>query len=303
VSPFTLPRGTRGHSSQVLITQRKSALRDLYLSPHPLLVIAALVGLISAAFLPSVRSLFSIWNGDHYRTYEHGFLILGVSAWLLIRQRQVMGSLLRSPSWIALALLVTAVLLWFAAIYYDVEALHQAVLPAAFFLGTWAILGWPIARLTAFPFAYLYFANPGWSQLNDLLVRMAVAVERAMLWLSRIPCEVQGALVHIPEGTFEVEPGCNGLSFLLVATAVAALIAHLERLPMRRGAQLVAIAALVAFLANTIRIHSIILIGHFTRMTHPIVADHKLFGWMIFAVCLAAFVFIVRRRLPAAPGA
>jgi exosortase len=281
----------------------KRALRELYLSPHPLLVIAALVGLISVAFLPSVRSSFSIWNGDHYRTYEHGFLILGVSAWLLIRQRQAFGSLSRSPNWIALASIIPAILVWFVAYEHDIEALHQAVLPAMFFLGTWAVLGWPIARLTAFPFAYLYFANPAWSQLNELLVRFAVAVERAMLWLSGIPYEVRGDLVRIPEGTFQVEPGCNGLSFLLVATAVAALIAHLERLSMRRGAQLLVIAAVVALLANTIRIHSIILIGHFTRMTHPIVADHKLFGWVVFAICLAAFVFIVRRRLPAASGA
>jgi exosortase len=275
----------------------KSALRELYLSPHPLLVIAAVVGLISAAFLPSVRSLFSIWNGDDYRTYEHGFLILAVSGWLLIRQRQTLGNLSRSPNWIALASLIPAIAVWLVAYEYDIEALHQAVLPAAFFLGTWAVLGGPSARLTAFPFAYLYFANPGWSQLNDLLVRFAVVVESAMLWFSRIPYEVQGVLIGIPEGTFEVEPGCNGLSFLLVATAVAALIAHLERLPLRKGAQLLAIAALVALLANTIRIHSIILIGHFTRMSHPIVADHKLFGWVIFAACLAAFIFIVRGRL------
>ncbi|MBS0394343.1 MAG: EpsI family protein, partial [Proteobacteria bacterium] len=102
---------------------------------------------------------------------------------------------------------------------------------------------------------------------------------------------------------FKVTEGCSGVQFLTVALATAALYAFLERLPRRSALMLLALSAVVAELANWIRIVAIIEIGHVTHMQSPIVEHHDVLSWGIFAAAMVPFLWLARRHAPAAAPA
>lgn len=263
---------------------------------RPPQLVAAIAALVLILFWLSARSLVPIWDADTYRTYAHGWLVLAVGVWLLVRERRALASAALEPfpaAWLAVG---ASILVWASGWFLGFQVVHQAALPLILLTAIWAALGEQVARACLFPIAYLYFAIPIW-RVDGPLIWLCVKVETGLLWVSGIPAQVSGNLIRIPEGLFAVESGCDGLHFLLVATALAALLGHLNRDPVRARLKLIALAAGIAVAANTIRIHSIFLIGHFTGMQSPLVLDHYAFGYAIFAAAMVTF-FWFYTRLP-----
>jgi exosortase len=255
--------------------------------------VAGITGLVLLACWPSVRALVPVWNGETYGTYVHGWLVLAVSIWLMWRQRAALRAAAWRPYPLAWAGVGVATLCYVAGLLLHFKSVQQGSIPLLVLTTTWAALGYQVVRLCLFPIGYLYFAIPVWI-INAPLVWLCVQVERLLLWVSGIPSTVSGTDIRIPEGVLEIESGCNGLHFLIVATAIAALLGYLERLPVARRVQMIALAAGMAFVANTVRIHSLFLIAHETNMTSGLITSHHTYGLVIFAVAMSVFFVLVR---------
>jgi len=264
-------------------------------------LIGALALAVSLVYWPSTVVLYEVWSDFVNITYTHGWLILAVCIALLWRARHEIAAAPTRPWPLAAAALAAAVALWLVCYRASMEDAHVAVFPALFWLAAAAAFGWPVSRLLIFPVAFFFFAIPTWSQLANPLQSLTVLAMRGFLGLTGPHAQIDGALIHIPNGSFVIEEGCSGLHFLIVGLAVAALHGELRRDPPRtRFAQLALMAGL-SLVANWVRVYTVIEAGYLTDMRSYLVSvSHYWFGWGVFAVALVAFFWLSTWFSPAA---
>ena len=113
-----------------------------------------------------------------------------------------------------------------------------------------------------------------------------------------IPVFVEGNLVHLPAGSFEVAGGCSGIGFIPVGTSLATLYGYLYYSERRAQLLLIGIALLIAMIINWIRVFTVILIGNASHMQSPIVGDHATLGWIMFAIAMVPLFYFAHRLHP-----
>jgi len=264
-------------------------------------IAVAVIAATIAVYFQTFVDLWPKWTGGTESSYSHGPLIAAVSLWLIWRARADLHGVVVRPALWALPAALALSLLWLVAARAHIMTVYAALWPLLGFAILLAACGWRVARVFAFAFAYLWFAVPMWDYLTRLLQTLTVIVVGAMNTLTRVPSEVVGDFVYLPQGTFEIAAGCSGLHFFMVALAIGALAGevHRDRWPTRL--LLVALAAALALVTNWLRVYIIILAGYLSDMQHYLVTvDHYKFGWVIFAVAMAAYFFVLH-RLPSHP--
>lgn len=261
-------------------------------SPQLLIVLGALA-LTALLYWPTSLEIVELWGDTVRRRYTHGWVVLAVTVGLLWRDRYVLATVLLQPprlGWVPLALGSIA---WLVGYNVGLLALSTLVMPMLMLAATWAAGGWALTRRAAFAVLFLYFALPVWELLNPLLLWLTAVLN---LWFTRlvgIPVVMDGNVIHIPEGWFEIAGGCSGLHFFIVALAIATLHGHIDRDDARSRAMLLALAGGLALATNWIRVFIIIVAGHLTDMQHFLVkVDHYYFGWVLFSFVLVGYVFL-----------
>jgi exosortase A len=265
--------------------------------PWPLgLFKVGLFAVVFAALWPTTRSLLGLWEDAELTTYTHGYLIALISAWLLWRSGSHDEDL--RPSIVACVPLAVMSVVWLVAVRAGIQSVHQVLLPAMLWLAIYAALGARQARRAVFAVAFLYFAIPVWGEINAWLLAATVWAVDGLLHLTGVTAYVDGNVVHLAAGVFEIAGGCSGLHFFIVALAIAALYGELNADRLTRRLQLLGLATVLALLTNWLRVYLIILAGYLTDMQHYLVrVEHYRFGWVVFVFLTIAF-FLIARRLP-----
>lgn len=264
--------------------------------------VLVIVAVALAACWPTVLALHGRWTHWTETTYTHGYLVAAICLYLLWRANVRQPPPHRPARTIpALVALIIAGLLWAFAVRAGIVALELLLLPMLLLLAIWAACGTHAARRSAFAVGFLYFALPLWDSVNSLFQGATVLAVRGMLRLVDIPSHFVGNFVQIPAGIFEIEGGCSGLHYAMVALALGALMGELRGDGWRGRAKLLVLAGGLAVLTNWIRVFTIILAGHYTDMQHYLVArSHYNYGWALFAVAMVVF-FLVERRMSLPP--
>jgi EpsI family protein len=229
---------------------------------------------------------------------SQGFLIVPIAFWLSHRALASEPAQTADPAWwwlLPTALVSFTWLFWHAA---TVTVLEQAAATILIWTAAASVLGWRHGRALLFPVGYVFVAIHVWDALLPVLQPLTAAAAGFLSGLLGIPTHLEGNLVHIPNGTFEIEEGCAGLRYFVSAIAIAALYAHLEYRRWSSRVAIIAFAALLAVIGNWIRVVLVIRAGHVSGMDHPWVKDHADVGWVIFAVTLIP-LFAFGRRLEA----
>lgn len=261
-----------------------------------------IVAVALAACWPTLVGLHNRWTLWSETTYTHGYLIAAISLYLLWRAnvRHPAPSRPARPL-VAFAALILFGFLWAFAVRAGIVALELFLFPVLLLLAIWAGCGIQAARRSAFAVGFLYFALPLWDTVNGLFQGATVLAVRGMLRLVDIPAYFVGNFVQIPAGVFEIEGGCSGLHYAMVALALGALMGEMRGDGWQGRIKLLALAGGLAVLTNWIRVFTIILAGHFSDMQHPLVADsHYNYGWMLFAAAMVVF-FVIERRMTLPP--
>jgi exosortase len=259
-----------------------------------LALIAGLAFAVALVCWPSSVILADKWADTVNLGYTHGWLVLGLCAALVWRSRRdIAGAASARSAW-ALALLAAAMLGWLVSYRASVETVELPLVAVIFWLAVAAALGWAVARVMLFPAAFFLFAVPIWDPAP--LRILTVKAVHALLWLTGPPAVFTGDFVKIPNGTFVIEDGCSGVHFMIVGLAVAALYGELERDPWRMRLRQLALIAVLAVIANWIRVYTVIEAGYLTDMQSYLVrVSHYGFGWCVFAVALIVFFWLAPR--------
>lgn len=247
-----------------------------------------------AACWPSAAVLGTIWmDVDH----AHGYVVAAAAFWLIFRERQAINTAPARVSLLAFVGLLIVGLAWAVTWRAGLQALHLVLLPVMMGLAVYAAFGFAVASRLVFPLGYLYLGLPVWEIFGGTLQWLTVRVTDVILQLVGIPAHVEGNFVHLTDGIFEVASGCSGLHFFIVGLALAALLGELEKQSLFRRAALIALMTALAMVANWIRVVVIVIAGYATHMQHYLVRKHTGFGWIVFTVVVALFLWMSRKML------
>jgi exosortase A len=269
----------------------------------PRLLPLALATAVFFIYWPTATTLMKSWGDEAGTTYTHGYLIVALCAWLLVRDRAPLLLFESGRRYLPFACLALTSFLWLVAVLAGIQLIHQVLLPVLMWLALWSFFGPSAAMRAWFPIAYLYFAIPVWDEINFILQGATVVAVDVMLQITGIAAYVEANMVHIGPGSFEIAGGCSGLHFFIVALAIGALYGEINRDTFKVRAQLLLLAVVIGVVTNWLRVYIIIVAGYLTDMQHYLVrVEHYTFGWVVFAFTMIVY-FLVARRFPAAAEA
>lgn len=264
--------------------------------------LAALAGAALAILLLFWRDVFDLatlwWTST---TYGHCLFILPVVAWLVWTRRHALAQLQPAAWWPGLALVAAGGLGWLVGEAAGVAAARQFGLLIAIQGATVTILGPHVGRALLFPLAYAFFAIPFGEWLEPPLQQVTVSIVMPLLHLSGVPAAVDGVLIHAGPYYFEVAEACSGSKFVLSMLAFGALVANTCFRSWRRRAVFLAVSLVVPVLANGVRAFGTIYAAQVVGLEAAAGVDHLVYGWLFFALVMAAVMAAGWRWFDRAP--
>lgn len=252
---------------------------DITSKHKPLSILILMLLAYSLLNLPVVNTLWRHSFDDG--TYSHAYLIPLISLYLLylVSNHQLI-TFRDKPSLLAIGATFTLAL----AFYVSVNAQMSLGYWLCFlFLGISLVFNvFRFNKYLMFPLVYFIFLIPLWGSLTTPLQSLSVVAVSFMMSFTGIPVYVHAPYVEIPAGTFEIAHGCSGLRYVLTSLAISSLYVFLFIRDRKKAFIFFALALLGGLVTNWIRITLLILIGHWTDMTHSLMNDHNHFGWYIF---------------------
>ncbi len=264
-------------------------------SALPLALVLCLWAAVALLYWPSTLELHRLWTNWSGETYTHGYLILLLSIWLIVRDRKGLAVTPVRPEPLALIPLVLMSALWVWFWRAAMQEPQVLILPLILLAALFASLGRRFARAIAFPIGFLYFAMPFWGDINGIVQELSAKATGALIWLTGIPAYMQGDFVRLPGGFIEIARSCSGLHELIVGLALAALYGKLAGDPWRRRLVWLAVMGALSLAINWVRIFTVVVAAYETDMRSSLVKNHYWLGWWLFAFAFAAFLWWTAR--------
>jgi EpsI family protein len=228
--------------------------------------------------------------------YSHGYLVCGLTLWLLVERLRELRHAVFLPSTAGLCALLCATALYSALQQIDLTNGMFAILPIVLLALLWACGGVGLLRAGALPVLLLIFAIPLWDPVAPHLQDLATVMVREMLQFSGIPAFSEGLVIRTSRAAVEVAAACSGMTFLLASLTLCSFYSIAWIRSWFRGLVLVCAGVIVAIVSNWVRIYIITVAGHFSDMQHYlIVEDHEFFGWALFSVFMLGLIMFARR--------
>ncbi|WP_174280564.1 exosortase A [Sphingomonas bacterium] len=264
-----------------------------------LIVLTAVVAGLIATFRADVRSLAHIWWTS--TTFGHCLFVGPVVAWLVWNRRRELARL-EPVAWApGLLLVASGGMCWLAGDAAGVTFARHLGLVVMAQGAAVTLLGPKVSRGLCFPIAYTLFLVPFGEGLEEPLQRATVAMVMPLLHAAGIPASVDGVLITIPNGFFEVAEACSGAKFVIAMIAYGALVANVCLVAWPRRAAFMAVALVVPVLANGIRAFATIYVASLTSVERATGYDHIVYGWMFFGLVMAVTLALGWRWFDRAP--
>lgn len=254
-----------------------------------------------------VATTANFWNLDQW---QHCWLVLPISGFLVWRKRQELAALPIQGSWMGLPFLLGSLALFWIGYRVDnyfIGIGSVYILVAALII--W-LFGWRWMKSLAFPWAFLFFALPLLFLESGLAFRLRLIMSDASVFLlnaTGVHTVQQGTailsapdvLIGVPQGaqfSVDVADPCSGIRSLFALTMVTALYSYFSIKPFWKQLLLFACAVPLAVVGNMARIMMLtigtiavgpkIAIG---SLEHPSLF-HQFAGYLVFIVALGGMI-------------
>lgn len=233
-------------------------------------------------------SMIHVWINSS--NFNHCFLILPASIFLIWQRRQRLSQMQPAVSVSGLFLIAAAGLLWILGFLSNVAIIQNLAAVAFMPLTVWTLLGRRIAREIAFPLLYLFFMIPFGDFMIPRLMDFTADFTVAAVRFSGIPIYRDGLFLTIPSGSFKVVDACSGVRMLIASVAIGVLFAHVAFSSWNRRIIFLVATVFLAMLANGLRAYAVVLIGHFISMEAA--SDHMLIGYIFFGIIIVILLVV-----------
>jgi exosortase B len=258
--------------------------------------LGAMAGSFVLAYLPTYLKLAA----GPWRTEQegHGPLIMLAAAWLAWQQRDKLRFIEFRPAiWSGWAVLVASLLLMAITRSQDILMVEVGTqIPVL--LGCLLLIGgWPLARIFAFPLAFLLFSlpPPGW-----LLDAFTVPLKA---WISDIvsnflyglgfPVAQNGVMIMIGPYELMVKDACSGMNSIFALSAIGVFYIHeFVRDSVVRKVILILSIVPITILANFLRVLTLVLGAYYMGIDRMEGMFHDLTGIALFVFALLLFFLL-----------
>ncbi|NIJ20488.1 exosortase A [Sphingomonas naasensis] len=225
-------------------------------------------------------------------TFGHCLFIAPVIGWLVWQRRHGLARVRPQGWWPGLALVAAGGLGWLLGDAAGVALFRHAGLVLMLQGAVVSVLGPNVSRALLFPLAYMAFLVPFGDFLEGPLQTITVAMVMPLLHLFGVPASVDGVLITTSNGYFEVAEACSGAKFVIAMIAFGVLVANVCYVSWTRRAAFLAMALVVPVLANGLRAFGTIYAAWWTSVEAATGFDHIVYGWVFFALVMAAVLTI-----------
>jgi exosortase len=263
---------------------------------------------VSLFYLGAVATSFAIAYVPTYLTLAkgpwqteqegHGPLIMLAAAWLAWQQRERLSSMTLKPAlaagWIILlgSLLIMAVTRAQGILMIEVATQIPVLLGCLLLIG-----GWPLARVFAFPLAFLVFSvpPPGWlmdaftvplkAWISDIVTNFLYAFD--------YPIAQNGVMIMIGPYELMVKDACSGMNSIFALSAIGIFYVHeFVQNNWLRSIILIASIIPITILANFFRVLALVLGSYYLGVDRVEGLFHDLTGIALFVFALALFFLL-----------
>jgi exosortase B len=260
--------------------------------------LAALAASFVVAYLPTyLRLAGGAWASEQE---GHGPIIMVMAAWAAWQQRDRLHSIELRPAPIAgwiillLSLLLMAVTRSQDVLMVEVASQIPVLLGCLLLIG-----GWKMARIFAFPLAFLMFSlpPPGWL-LDAFTVPLKAWVSDVVtnfLYDLGYPVAQNGVMIMIGPYELMVKDACSGMNSIFVLPAIGLFYIHefVRGDPVRRIILFLATVP-IAILANCFRVLALVLGAYYFGVDNIEGLFHDATGLALWVIALILFFLLDR---------
>lgn len=252
----------------------------------------------SLVFLPTLAELLPIWLTFN-QNIAHGLFASLIAVWLLVAKPPSVQPVPQS-NFVSLLTFFTVLLVWLLVSVANIDTLSYLLLPVGLFAMAALLGGWKYAwALKAYIFS-LVLALPVWQDLIPALVGLATVVVTFFVQLLNITAYIEGSNIELPYGTLFIADGCSGVRYFAISLLLANTVSVLNGYRLKSWLVALCVGAFIGLLVNWVRIIALVVIGYETQMQSSLVADHEVFGWLVFAgIVLPVLYFSPNVTVPA----
>lgn len=257
------------------------------------------VGLVLLGILtwPTWRWLWNEWMANDY--YSHGVLIPPVAVYLAWRRWRNQGA---SQNWVhghfgygllLVAVSVAAYLYFFSGRAYYLAAFATIGLLVGL---VWTLGGSTLARLWAFPLAYLLLMVPlPFVERVTLPLALFTGVcSAALVKFLGLNITVIGNAISLPNADLVIGAQCSGINSMIALTSLHALVAYVVRGALWARTLLVLLAIPVAMLGNILRVANLLFVARAWGAEAAFQFYHDYSGIVFFVVALLLLLPLTR---------
>jgi exosortase B len=262
----------------------------------PTIVLGAMAAAFVVAYIPTYLRL----AGGPWQTEQegHGPLIMLAAAWLAWQQRGRLARTAQKPAPIAGWIVLIVSLLAMAVTRSQDILMIETATQIPVLLGCLLLIGgWPLARVFAFPLAFLIFSvpPPGWilDALTVPLKGWVSDVVTNVLYALGYPIAQNGVMIMIGSYELMVKDACSGMNSIFALSAIGIFYVYeFVHNNWIRSVILILSIIPITILANLFRVLALVLGSYYFGVDNVEGLFHDLTGIALFVFALALFFLL-----------
>lgn len=259
-------------------------------SRNALWAVTLCLGCLLVFYRETIAQIVGLWSSSG--TYEHGFAIVPIVAWLIWNRRVELSRVPVAPSIFALVGVIAAGFLWLLGVLAPAGVVTYFALVLMIVATIVAIAGTRVARALVFPLGFLFLAVPFGDFMVPVMVDWTANFTVAALRATGVPVFREGNDFVIPSGRWSVVEACSGIRYFHAALTGGALFAYLIYRSTARRVAFIGLSIVTPIVANWLRAYLIVLTGHLSNNEIAAGADHLVYGWVFFGIVMGLLFWV-----------
>ncbi|PCJ15278.1 MAG: EpsI family protein, partial [Gammaproteobacteria bacterium] len=239
-------------------------------------------------FYADAADLHKVWTTP--QDLEYGYFILAFASMVMVRNSKFIEQT-QPFYWSLLALACIACVYWLGS-FLEIRTFRHLCIILGFPFVALAVLGREFWAVTWVPCCLVIVVLPAGYLVLPYLQQLTIDVVTFLIRLTSMTAYIEGAYINVPEGVIWIKEGCSGQKYLITAATLALMVIAYDRKSLFKSLPILGLALCLSIVANWVRVFILVLVGYYSGLDHPLMADHDNLGWVVFLIMMTPFFYL-----------